>query len=117
MGLLGDALNRVPDSSGVQVVALVTGMLSDQKTGGLNGLMQKFKAAGLGEVFESWMGTGDNVLISADQITSVFGAPQIAEMAAKVGLSPDVLSGKLADALPHVVNEMTPDGMPKGFRD
>jgi uncharacterized protein YidB (DUF937 family) len=38
-------------------------------------------------------------------------------MAAKVGLSPDVLSGKLADALPHVVNEMTPDGMPKGFRD
>ena len=78
--------------------------------GGLNGVLDKFKTSGLGDQVSSWVGTGENQAVSADQITSALGSSQIAELAAKFGISPDVLSGQLAQHLPDVINKLTPHG-------
>ena len=78
--------------------------------GGLNGVLEKLKTNGLGDQVASWVGTGENQAVSADQITSALGSSQIAELAAKSGISPDVLSGQLAQHLPDVINKLTPHG-------
>lgn len=78
--------------------------------GGLTGILDKFKEGGLGEQAASWVGKGENMPISAEQISSVLGNGAIAEMAAKFGISPEVLSSQIAEHLPTVVDKMTPDG-------
>ncbi len=78
--------------------------------GGLNGVLDKLKSGGLGDQVASWVSTGENQAVSADQITSALGSSQIAELAAKFGITPDVLSGQLAQHLPDVINKLTPHG-------
>ena len=78
--------------------------------GGLNGVLEKLKTSGLGDQVASWVGTGENQAVSANQITSALGNSQIAELAAKFGITPDVLSGQLAQHLPDVINKLTPHG-------
>lgn len=77
---------------------------------GLKGMMDKFTGSGLGETFKSWVGTGENLPISADQIGKVFDPARLTEMAQKVGIPVDALKEKLAAHLPGVVDRMTPTG-------
>ena len=78
--------------------------------GGLSGMIEKFKEGGLGEQAASWVGKGENLPISAEQISSVLGSGAIAEMAAKFGLTPEMLSNQIAQHLPGMVDKMTPNG-------
>ncbi len=78
--------------------------------GGLSGIVDKFKQGGLSEQVASWVGTGENIAVSPEQISSVMGEGAIADMAAKFGLSPEVLSAQIAQHLPTVVDKLTPNG-------
>jgi len=44
------------------------------------------------------------------QLQCVLGSEQVQQMASKVGISPDMLSGQLAKLLPQAVDKVTPDG-------
>jgi len=90
-------------------------MVNDPKTGGLPGLIQSMKDGGLAHVVNSWISTGQNLPISADQIQSVLGSDQIRSLAGKLGLSTDQVSSQLAGLLPQVIDKLTPTGaLPKG---
>ena len=78
--------------------------------GGIGGVLDKFKAGGLGDAAASWVSKGENIPVTADQISSVLGSGTIAEMAAKFGISPETLSAQIAEHLPAVVDKMTPNG-------
>ena len=80
------------------------------QNGGLSGILDKFKQGGLGEAAASWVGKGENMPVSSDQIASVLGNGQLAEMAAKFGINPETLSAQIAQHLPGVVDKLTPDG-------
>ena len=84
------------------------------QNGGLSGVLDKFKEGGLADAAASWVGKGENMPISADQIASVLGNGQIAEMAAKFGISPEILSAQIAQHLPTVIDKMTPNGEVEG---
>jgi len=74
-------------------------MLNSQP-GGLPGLVQIFHEKGLGGIVNSWVSTGHNMPVSAEQIRGVPGSEQVQQFAAKVGISP-LLSGSLKSLL-HV---------------
>lgn len=78
--------------------------------GGLNGVLDKLKSGGLADEAASWVSTGANLPVDADQITSALGSGAIADMAAKFGIDPADLSAKIAEHLPTVIDKMTPDG-------
>jgi uncharacterized protein YidB (DUF937 family) len=80
------------------------------QNGGLGGILDKFKENGLAEQAASWVGKGENMPISAEQLSSVLGSDAIAGMAAKFGISPETLSAQIAEHLPTVIDKMTPDG-------
>jgi uncharacterized protein YidB (DUF937 family) len=56
------------------------------------------------------VGTGANQAITPDQIHQAFGADMVKELAAKVGMSPDVLAAKLSQVLPQAIDKLTPGG-------
>ena len=90
-------------------------MLSGSETGGISGLTEKFAAQGLGHIVSSWIGTGQNLPISPEQLQSVLGSEQVQAIAGKVGLSPDQVNSGLAQILPQLVDHLTPNGqVPQG---
>jgi uncharacterized protein YidB (DUF937 family) len=78
--------------------------------GGLAGLVQQFHSAGLGQIVQSWVSTGPNQPINADQIQQALGSERVKQLAAKIGLDPSVVSQKLATILPQIVDKLTPNG-------
>lgn len=78
--------------------------------GGLSGLVQQFQANGLGSIIQSWVSTGPNQPISAQQIQQALGSDKVKQIAARIGLDPNVVSQKLSTLLPQIVNHLTPNG-------
>ena len=114
MGLLDNLLGKITGGTGggaqSAVLNAVVGMLGNQQAGGLSGLVDTLTKNGLGDIVSSWVGTGANKPISADQIMQALGDTHISALASKVGLSPEVVSSTLAKILPNVVDKLTPDG-------
>jgi|1185.fasta_scaffold253156_2 uncharacterized protein YidB (DUF937 family) len=78
--------------------------------GGLDGLLERFRASGLSQHVDSWISTGHNLPISADDIQRVLGSGQVAELARKAGIDPAIASQELAQILPQIVDKLTPHG-------
>ncbi len=117
MGLLDDALGKVKAAAGgsggeqATLADEVLGLLSGAgQGGGLQGLIRGFTEKGLGDIVTSWVSTGRNLPISAEQMKSGLGADLITQLASKVGIPADVAASKLAELLPTFVDKLTPDG-------
>lgn len=114
MGLLDMILGAVTGKSGSAgdsahpLGAALNSLL--EQNGGLQGLMTKFSEGGLGEVFSSWVGMGDNKSVSGDQINKLLGSDQVRSLASNLGIDPSKASGFLADYLPKIVDKLTPTG-------
>lgn len=110
MGLLDSVLGALGGQVQNPMMDLVKGLIANPNGGGLAGLLQQFQAGGLGHLADSWVGKGQNLPISPEQIQSVLGSEWVRQMAAKVGIAPDALSGHLANVLPQLVDKVTPEG-------
>src|SRR6266852_7832471 len=112
--MAGKELSSMLSSSSNPMAASVMQMINNQP-GGLSGLVQQFHDKGLGGLITSWVGTGQNLPISADQIQHVLGSEQVKELAARAGISPDSVSSHLSQLLPVLVDKLTPNGeVPQG---
>ena len=117
MGLLDDLMGQMagaaagtPASSHADLANAVLDMLGNKQTGGLGGLAQAFEQKGLGSVMSSWIGTGANQGISADQITNALGGSQLQQLSQKTGIPPAVVATALTTLLPTLVDKLTPNG-------
>ena len=100
----------------MQVIgALLQGQGGGGASAGLGGLLQQLQQGGLGEAAQSWVSTGQNLPVSADQLQSALGADRIDALAQQVGMPAGDLSSQLAQYLPQVVDQLTPGGqLPDG---
>jgi len=90
-------------------------LVNNPQTGGLEGLIRSFQQGGLGDIVNSWVANGRNLPVSGEQIESVLGSSALQDLAAQLGVSAHQASGTLADVLPHLVDQMTPNGeVPQG---
>lgn len=85
------------------------GFISEH-TGGLGGLVSRLQEGGLAQQVASWVGTGENLPVSGEQLQQALGGDTISQLAAKVGISSDEVSGGLANILPTLVDKLTPNG-------
>jgi len=81
-----------------------------QQNGGLQGILGKLQQAGFGQQAQSWIGTGQNMPIDAGALSQIFGHGQLGQIAQRLGVSQEEASGSLAQMLPQVVDQMTPQG-------
>lgn len=101
-------------ATGNSLLGSVIGLVTDPQTGGLNGLIEKISAGGLGEQVASWISTGQNIPISAEQIQAVLGSSFLQEMAQKAGVNTNEAAGTLATLLPQFIDKLTPEGQVPG---
>jgi uncharacterized protein YidB (DUF937 family) len=119
MGLFDDAVGNLTGGTtagggGQNLIMSVLEMLNNRQ-GGISGLAGAFQQNGLGHLVSSWIGTGANLPVSADQIQQVLGSGQIQAIAQKLGIAPEAASSQLAAVLPGVVDKLTPNGeVPQG---
>ena len=96
------------------VAALVRGLLglmTNERTGGVNGFMDLFRHAGLGDVFSSWFGGKEGKSVTGAQIESALGANTIDRLANSAGLSRSTASTVIAGLLPKLIGQLTPNGV------
>jgi uncharacterized protein YidB (DUF937 family) len=119
MGLLDTlkaATGAVPaaDTSQSSLVSAVLSTLAAQP-GGIQGLIQQFHAKGLAGIISSWVGKGQNLPISPEQVQGALGSQQVEAIAAKAGISPEAAKAGLAQYLPQIIDHLTPNGeIPEG---
>ena len=109
MSMLDDLTKRVAGDANAEKVVQNVGPLLE-RVGGIDGLQQKFAQAGLGDVADSWIGTGSNKSVSPDQVKDALGQQQVAQIANEAGVSTDDAAAGLSKVLPDAVDNVTPSG-------
>jgi uncharacterized protein YidB (DUF937 family) len=93
-----------------QLLSIVTGLIQQQS--GIEGIVQKFTAHGMGAAAQQWVGTGPNPPITGDHVQQVFGSNTVQQVAGQLGVPPNQAASGLAALLPTVIDKLTPHGQP-----
>jgi uncharacterized protein YidB (DUF937 family) len=127
MGLLDSVLGALNNNANgnttggdpkAALIQAVLGMLANNNnqsggtlggSGGLGGLLATLQNAGLGQIVDSWIGTGQNQPVSGDQLAQALGDDQLSGLAQTAGIPQGDIAGHLAQILPGLV-DLTPNG-------
>ena len=102
-GLLGEAeANLLP--------GLLSKALAGTNIGSLQGLLDKLRQSGLGPEVSSWLGSGPNQPITAQQLEAALGDGVVAKISSTLNMPPDQIFGFLAKHLPAVIDALSPQG-------
>ena len=89
-----------------QVLGLAQGMAG----GGLPTLLALLENAGLVAQVRSWLGSGENLPVTAAELATAFTPEQLKQGAAVAGTTSAALLSHIAERLPGEVDEATPVG-------
>jgi len=106
-GVLTNALGQAESAA---MPALISAVLAKTELGNIQGLLDKLQQSGLGPQVSSWLGDGKKLPITADQLRAALGNGQIQQLAASFGLPVDKVLASLAEHLPTVVDQLSPNG-------
>lgn len=96
-----------------RLVRMLLAFMTAKETGGLAGFLEKFKAADMGPMVQSWLGGGPSAQpVSNSQLEQVFGASGglIPMLTGKLGLQRDNVTSALGYLVPAIVGKLTPGG-------
>lgn len=116
MGLMDQLGSAVAGATGQGAGGGVKALLLQQlismmsKPGAMDSVLGAFKSAGLGNILQSWIGTGQNLPISADQVRAVLGKGTVSELAQGAGVGEPEAANALTSLLPQVIDKLTPEG-------
>ena len=124
-GLLGNLMGGNSGGSSNPLLQIAMQMLANKggggtgggaldSMGGLSGIVSAFQKGGLGHLADSWVGSGENLPVSGDQLTQVLGSDKIGAIASQLGMSQGDAAGGLARILPDLINHVTPNGQMPG---
>jgi uncharacterized protein YidB (DUF937 family) len=99
-------------AGGIAALAATVGplLMKGLSGGGLQKMLGSLQGAGMEDKAQSWVSTGENKPISAGELEKVFGTDEIDKVAAATGADRETAANMLAQALPQVVDQVTPDG-------
>ena len=89
------------------LLPLVAGMLMN---GGLQKILSRLKEQGKGAQAESWVGTGANEPVGADDVKQAIDDEELDRIAQQLGVSKDEAAEAVAQVLPDVVDQASPGG-------
>lgn len=105
---LGGAFGQIEAAA---APALINAVLAKTQYHDLNGLLAALQKGGLGPQVQSWLGNGNNLPITEDQLKAVLGNAQVQEFARHLGLPVDQTLSILAKFLPEIVDKASPNGV------
>jgi outer membrane protein OmpA-like peptidoglycan-associated protein/uncharacterized protein YidB (DUF937 family) len=116
MTILEPIINEVSEQFGLRgkagpLMTALLSLISNERTGGLQGFLDQFRRAGLGEIVSSWVSRGSNTPITTEQLERAIGGDTINRMASNVGVARAAGASALAYIIPRVVDLLTPEGV------
>jgi uncharacterized protein YidB (DUF937 family) len=109
MGVLDQITSKLGGQDGQEGgLASIQNFFSN--SGGLQGVTEKLTNSGLGKQVQSWVGSGTNEPISGQQVQQAVDPNELHAMAQNAGMSDEEASEHLAQAMPEMVNQATPQG-------
>jgi len=107
-GLGADALGS---GGGPNPAGAIGGLVqSFQEDGGLDGLLGKLRAGGLGDQVDSWVSNGENQAVDPQQLGAALGPDTVQRLSAGSGMDIAALLPMLAAFLPRIIDMLTPAG-------
>src|SRR5262245_12784364 len=111
--LVNEAASRLslPVDSVSTLMRELLGVMTNERTGGINGFADMFRRAGHGDLFTSWYGGNEERMITSSQLESTLGAGTIDRMATSSSLSRTATLSALGLILPRLIAYLTPNGV------
>ena len=112
-GLIGSALGGMMGTSGsgqAQSPLLQIALQLLQQNGGVAGVLDKFRQGGYADQADSWQSAGQNMPLSGNALQEVLGSGTIGQIAGQLGMSHGDAAGGLAQMLPQLIDQFTPNG-------
>jgi uncharacterized protein YidB (DUF937 family) len=81
-----------------------------QRNGGVGAVLERFRNKGFGQQAQSWVSTGANDALRAEEIDEVVGGDELSRLARQLGVSEREVAQGLADIMPEMVDQLSPDG-------
>ena len=109
--LLGGALSGIAQQVETQALPnILSQVLARTNLGSLGGLLQQLQNSGLGPQVASWLGNGQNLPVTVDQLRQALGDQHLRQLAASFGIPIDQVLAQLSQHLPAAVDQMSPNG-------
>jgi len=116
MTILEPIINDVSEQFGLRgkagpIMNALLILMSNERTGGLQGFLDQFRRAGLGETVSSWVSRGSNTPITTEQLERAIGSDTVNRLTSNVGVARAAGASALAYMIPRVVDLLTPEGV------
>ncbi|GBR01418.1 YidB family protein [Acetobacter oeni] len=111
MSILGNMVDKIGNAIGIDLHSKlneqVASLLDPAR---IQQIVSKADEAGLGDKVRSWIGKGDNLPVSPDEIKQILGNSEVQNLVSRTGLPAETLLPALAHFLPDAVDKKTPEG-------
>ncbi|MDG2942451.1 YidB family protein [Exercitatus varius] len=119
--IIGSVLSNVLGGSangGAQSGSVITDVLGSllKNQGGMEGIFNQLQKGGLDDLLNSWIGTGQNKPMNAEQVNEVFGDETLSDVAQQAGVEKAQAQDILSQALPQIIDMLTPNGREGGVQ-
>jgi uncharacterized protein YidB (DUF937 family) len=110
-GLTGGSKAAGGGGGGASMLAALAPLLASLLAGGgLQKLLSQFQAKGMGAKANSWMSTGENEPLTGEEVRQVVGEDTVRDAASRLGVSEDEAASDLAELIPKLVDNASPEG-------
>lgn len=125
-GGLGDLLGGATGRGGAQGGRAVGGLAANrgmlvamllpfamqwvQRNGGIGAVLERFRQKGLGEQANSWVSSGPNAPLRAEEVDEVVGGEEMSRLAHQLGVPEREVALGFADIFPEMVDQLSPEG-------
>ncbi len=111
MGMASDFLKGNSVEGGSDVMSALSQLIGEGDSLNLESLLESMGgASGLGDIAASWLGSGENLPISAEQVSALFGSEKLSSFASSLGIDSDAAIDTITQVLPNLVDSSSPDG-------
>ncbi len=107
---VGSTIKTALDKVEAVAPGLISSTLAKMNLGDLEGLVEQLQKGGLDEQVRSWLSSGANLPVTADQIRAALGNEKVKELAERFGLPVDSTLKLLTEQLPSTVDRASPHG-------
>lgn len=111
MSILG-AFDSVPGGIPTKAGRLLPALLDQMRAypGGIAGFLSALRQGGLGDAVSSWLGTGPNRAVSADELRQAMEPGMLQAITSQSGEAEEGVLQSLTTLLPLVIDKLSPNG-------
>lgn len=115
MGIIEEmmtSLSGADEAMHPHLMQAVQGLIGNEESvgPGLEGLLERLRAGGLGGIVDTWLSHGTNLPVTTEQVRAALGDDEVRASAERAGLSEPAWLATMAEHLPGLVDRLSPRG-------